>query len=142
MSKPAIPQLARGIGTSDLWVVVLVLLGIDVDTATAIMGGVPDTEQIKAIIAMLHGEGWQVLLIKGALAGAYLWVRDRNKKAGIEFEIEKLRLPCPSPVWALRHRPDKHQNIQWTAGHDRADVGWHGYPGDGTDGQALSLVLI
>jgi len=95
MEKPAIPQLARGIGTSDLWVVLLVLLGVDVDTATAIMGGVPDAEQIKAIIAMLHGEGWQVLLIKGALAGAYLWVRDRNKRAGIEFEIEKLRLDAP-----------------------------------------------
>ncbi len=89
--------MARGIGTSDLWVVLLVLLGVDVDTATAIMGGVPDAEQIKAIIAMLHGEGWQVLLIKGALAGAYLWVRDRNKKAGIEFEIEKLRLNVPAP---------------------------------------------
>jgi hypothetical protein len=92
MSKPAIPQLARGVGTSELWVVALVLLGIDVDTATAIMGGVPDAEQIKAIIAMLHGEGWQVLLIKGSLAGAYLWIRDRNKKAGIEFELEKIRL--------------------------------------------------
>jgi len=91
MDKPAIPQLARGIGTSDLWVVVLVLLGIDVDTATVIMGGVPDAEQIKAIISMLHGEGWQVLAIKGLLAGAYLWVRDRNKQAGVEFEIERLR---------------------------------------------------
>lgn len=96
MSKSAIPQLARGVGTSDLWVVVLVLVGIDVDTATAIMGGVPDAEQIKAIIAMLHGEGWQVLAIKGLLAGAYLWVRDRNKKAGIELEIEKLRLFTPA----------------------------------------------
>lgn len=91
MSKPAIPQLARGIGTSDLWVVLLVVIGVDVDTATAIFGNMPDAEQIKALLAMLHGEGWQVLLIKGALAGAYLWVRDRNKKAGIEFEIEKLR---------------------------------------------------
>lgn len=98
MNKPAIPQLARGIGTSDLWVVVLVLVGIDVDTATTIMGGVPDAEQIKALIAMLHGEGWQVLLIKGLLAGAYLWVRDRNKKAGIEFEIEKIRLSRPAQV--------------------------------------------
>ena len=27
--KPAIPQLARGVGTSDLWVVVLVLVGLE-----------------------------------------------------------------------------------------------------------------
>jgi len=63
-------------------------------------GGVPDTEQIKAIIAMLHGEGWQVLAIKGLLAGAYLWVRDRNKRAGVEFEIERLRTANTSYSYA------------------------------------------
>lgn len=91
MSKPIIPQLARGLQTTDFWLVVLVVLGIDTDTAAALLGGVPDAEQIKAIVAMLHGEGWQALLVKGALVGAYIWARDRNKQAGIGFETERLR---------------------------------------------------
>ena len=91
MSKPVIPQLAKGFVSSEFFVVLLVILGVDIDTAVAIFGGVPDAEQIKAVLAMLHGEDWQSLLIKSAIAAGYLWIRHHNKMAGIGFETERLR---------------------------------------------------
>lgn len=83
----------RGIQTTDFWVVMLVLSGVDPGVALVIMsGGVPNAEQIEAVIASLHGQAWQVLAIKAALAGLYVWVRLKLKENGIELEREKIRI--------------------------------------------------
>lgn len=111
MSKPVIPQLAKGFVSSEFFVVLLVILGVDIDTAVAIFGGVPDAGQIKAVLAMLHGEDWQSLLIKSAIAAGYLWVRDRNKKAGVEFETERLRTAHQSYSYAYDSDLTKDQPI-------------------------------
>lgn len=106
MEKASIPQLAKGFVSSEFFVILLVVMGVDVDTAVAIFGGVPDAEQIKAVIAMLHGEDWQSLLIKSGIAAGYLWVRHNNKMAGINFEIERIRSAVERYDTGLQHTDD------------------------------------
>lgn len=92
--------VARGVKTSEFAIVMVVVLGVDIDSAVAIysslpdnlkvLGTLPDITQLKAVVANLHGQDWKELLVKAILAAVYIWGRDRHKARG--FELEKMKV--------------------------------------------------
>lgn len=92
--------VVKGFKTSEFAIVLVVVLGVDLDSAVAIysslpdelrvLGELPDITKVKAMATALQGQDWKELMVKALLAGAYIWGRDRHKSRG--FEIEKLKI--------------------------------------------------
>lgn len=82
----------KGLFSSEFVLIILVLSGVDLDTATAIMaGGVTNVDELRLVVSSIHDQTWQELAVKAALAGLYTWYRRDIKKLGLEVEIERLR---------------------------------------------------